>query len=180
MKRSALFKSLMALFMIVVGSIVGANEGQNKSAKVLEVNKTTEKQEVRSSQIGYRDTLVFYTFKDQKAVLKLQIDNKDTKFPMTGTIFLFADTVNAEDLKKWLNNQHSDGLFADVPAPTATQKLPAETCKVASHKLDDHTKETFGEYDNYSVTFEVKDYSDKKGISLKGFSGTAKVHVMAK
>ena len=180
MKRSALCSLLLTLFMIPIVSVLDAADGQSNSVRVLEVKKNTEKQEVRSSQIGYRDTLVFYTFTDQQAVLQLQIDNKDTKFPMTGTIYLFADSVNSEDLKKWLNNQHSDALFPDVPKPIATQKLPAETCKVTAHKLVDHTKETFGEYDNYSVTFEVKDYSDKKSLSLKGFSGMAKVHVMAK
>lgn len=176
-----LFSCLIAIQFAMPGATPAlADDGEKPSSKVLEVGKTTEKQEIRDSQIGFRDTLLFYTFKEQKAVLKLQIDNKNKTFPIVGTIFVFADDVTEEGLAKWLNNQHSDGLFPEVPEPVATHKLPAESCKVVSHKLIDRSKEFFGEYDNYSVAFEVKDHAAKKGISLKGFSGTATVHIKTK
>lgn len=98
---------------------------------------------------------------------------------MTGTIYRFADSVKEDDLNKWLNNQHSDGLFPDVPEPISTHTIPETVCKVTSDKLIDHSKQPFGEYDNYSVTFDVKDYTDKS-ITLKGFSDTTKVHVKTK
>ena len=158
----------------------GAEEAPAKAPKVLEFNKLTQKLEVRYSQIGYRDTLLFYTFNEQKTVLKLQIDNRDKAFPMTATVYIFDDNVTEDGLKKWLNNQHSDGLFVDVPQPTSTQKIPAKFCKVTAHDLIDNTKQRFGEYANYAVTFEVKDYTDMKNVKLKGFTGKTKVHVKTK
>jgi|LakMenEpi03Aug12_release.lakeMendotaPanAssembly.Ray.scaffolds.fasta_scaffold10748_3 hypothetical protein len=171
---------LAALFTFFIASLVCAEGKEDKSLKALEVTKSTPKAEVRNSQIGYRDTLLFYTFTDQKAVLMLQIDNKDTSFPMAGTIYIFAGSVKEDDLKKWINNQHSDGIYPDVPEPISTHKIPEKTCKVTSHKVIDRSKQRFGEYDNYSVTFDVKEYSDKKGVALKGFSDTAKVYVKTK
>jgi hypothetical protein len=175
--RSGLLAALLPFFM---ASLVYAEGKEDKSLKALEVTKSTPKVEVRDSQIGYRDTLLFYSFADRMAVLMLQIGNKDQSFPMAGTIHVFADSVKKEDLEKWINNQHSDALYPDVPEPKSTHKLPGESCKVTSRKVIDRSKQMFGEFDNYSVTFEVKDYSDNKGVALKGFSDTAKVYVKTK
>jgi hypothetical protein len=171
---------LSALLSVLIATPVCAQGREDKSPTTLELSKSTQKLEVRDSQIGYRDTLLFYTFIDLRAVLKLQIDNKDKSFPMAGNIYVFAESVGEDDLKKWLNNQHSDGLFPDVPEPIETYKLPAIACKVTSHKFIDRSKHSFGEYDIYSVAFEVKEYSDKKGVVLKGFADTAKVSVKTK
>ena len=176
--KSGAFSSLLTL--CIAGLAFGSEEAPEKASKVLEINKLTQKLEVRQSQIGYRDTLLFYTFNEQKTVLKLQIGNRDKTFPMTATVYIFDDSVTEDGLKKWLNNQHSDGLFPDVPEPISKHKVPAKFCEVTSHKLIDHTKQQFGEYDNYAVTFEVKDYADEMSIKLKGFSGDTKVHVKTK
>jgi hypothetical protein len=177
MKNAAIF-TLLTLCAAYLS--VGAEEALAQAPKVLEVNKGTPKLEVRHSQIGYRDTLLFFTFKEQQTVLKLQIDNRDKKFPMAATVYIFDDRVSEDGLKKWLNNQHSDGLFVDVPKPTITQKVPAKYCKVTASDLINNTKEPFGQYANYAVAFEVKDYTDMKNVKLKGFTGKTKVHVKTK
>ena len=46
--------------------------------------KKAQKLEVRHSMIGLRNTLLFYTFKDQQAILTLSIGNTDVTFPVTG------------------------------------------------------------------------------------------------
>jgi hypothetical protein len=180
MQRSTASRILSVSLTCLLVCLAGAEEKKDKPGKILEVTKATPKLDVSMSQIGYRDTLLFYTFKEQSSILKLQIDNKDKTFPVVGTLYKFASGVQAEDLDKWLNNQHSDGLFVDVPMPVATQKLPGKTCRVTQPKLLDHTKQEFGEYDNYSVTVEVKDYTDAAGVTLKGFTATTKVHVPTK
>ena len=176
--KSAAISTLLTLCIACLA--FGAEKAPAKAPKVLEINKLTPKLEVRYSQIGYRDTLLFYTFNEQKTVLKLQIDNRDKKFPMTATVYIFDDSVTEDGLKKWLNNQHSDGLFVDVPKPTITQKVPAKYCKVTASHLINNTKEPFGQYANYAVAFEVKDYTDMKNVKLKGFTGKTKVHVKTK
>ena len=139
--------------------------------------KHAQKLEVSSSLGGYRNTLIFYTFKDQKAVLKVLIDNKGKKFPVAATVYAFADNVTEDGLKKWLNNQHSDGLFPDVPNPVAVHKIPAGSCKTLSHKLINHTKESFGEYDNYSVAFQISGVAKAGKFRVKDFTDKATVHL---
>ncbi|MGY8771546.1 MAG: hypothetical protein ACKVH8_24285 [Pirellulales bacterium] len=173
-------RTLSILFTLCFISLACAEGSPDKSCKALEINKLTQKLEVRHSQIDYRSTLLFYTFKEQKTVLKIEIDNQDKKFPITATVYIFEERVTEDGLKKWLNNQHSDGLFPEVPRPITTCNIPPKICKVTSHKMTGHSKERFGEYDNYKVTFEVKDYTDKINIKLKGFTGESKVHIKTK
>lgn len=179
MKSTIKRVTLSTLLTVCIASL-GLGAEEEKSPKVLKISKETKKLEVRQSQIGYRDTLLFYTFNEQKTVLKLRIGNKDKSFPVTAEFYIFEDSVTEEGIKKWLNNQHSDGLFPDVPEPIAKHKAPEEVCKVTSHKLIDHTKQQFGEYDNYAITFEVTDYTDMKNVKLKGFEGETKVHIKTK
>jgi hypothetical protein len=142
--------------------------------------KSVEKLTVTSSQIGFRDTLVFYTFKDQKVVLKVSIDNKSKKFPVSGIAYLFADDVTEEGLKMWLNNQHSDGLFPEVPEPVTTVKIPADACKVATAKYVESVKETFGEYDKYTVEFEIRDIMKIGPFVFEGLEDEATVYLKKK
>jgi len=148
-----------------------------EAPRLLEVNKQTQKLEVRHSQIGYRSTLLFYTFPEQKSVLKLEIGNRDKTFPVTATVYLFAGDVTAKGLKKWLNNQHSDGLYPDVPEPASVLKIPAKVCAVTSHKASGVSKQPFGVYENFDVKFAVIDYAGDKHFKLQGFNGATKVHV---
>ena len=164
---------LLATFIPVAFAEKGPLAGQ-----VLDVSgKQVQKLEVSQSLGGFRNTLIFYTFQEQKAVLKVVIDNKSTKFPLAVTLYTFADDVNEEGLKKWLNNQHSDGLFVDVPDPTATHKIPAGSCKTLSHKLIDQAKSPFGTFDNYSVVFKVSRVAKTGKFRVKDFTDKATVHL---
>ena len=139
--------------------------------------KQVQKLEVSSSLGGFRNTLIFYTFQDQKAVLKIVIDNKSTKFPVAATLYTFAENATEDGLKKWLNNQHSDGLFVDVPEPTANHKIAAGSCKTLSHKLIDQTKSPFGTFDNYSVAFQIRRVAKTGKFRVKDFTDKATVHL---
>lgn len=137
-----------------------------------------ERKQVTSSMIGARDTLLFYTFGEQKAVLRLRIDNKTARFPVKGTVYLFAPTTTAEGLAKWLNNQHSDGLFPEVPEPTLTTKLPDGTCKVTELKLaEGKEKKPNGIFSKYEVKVAVKSHAVKGQFTLKAFEDLANVLV---
>ncbi len=142
--------------------------------------KAVQRLEVSSAFGGYRDTLIFYTFADQHAVLKVVIDNKDKAFPVSGTIYAFADDVSEEDLKKWLNNQHSDGLFVDVPKPVATHKIPADAGKTLSRKFLKHTQQREREYDDYSVIFQLAEVKKLGEFRVKKFTDKATVHLPTK
>ncbi len=97
-------EALVAVLALCLSISLSADETKVKPSHVLEVTKSTPKLEVRFSQIGYRSTLLFYTFKKQKAVLKLQFGNRDKTFPVSGTVYFFAADVTENGMKKWLNN----------------------------------------------------------------------------
>ena len=105
------------------------------SARDLDVTADkVKKQEIRYGQIGPRDTVIFYTFGDQDAVLQLNIKHAEGKFTLSGKMQLFKEGTGAEGMGKWVNNQHSCGLFPDVPKPT-TVELPAKACMVLESKM---------------------------------------------
>ena len=167
------FIVLLATFVSVAFTENGPLSGQILDAR----GKQVQKLEVSSSLGGFRNTLIFYTFKDQKAVLKVVIDNKSKKFPVSATLYTFAENVTDDGLKKWLNNQHSDGLFVDVPKPTATHKIPAGSCKTLSHKFIDQAKSRLGKYDNYSVAFQISRVAKTGTFRVKDFTDKATVHL---
>ncbi|MDG2126117.1 MAG: hypothetical protein P8J87_20620 [Verrucomicrobiales bacterium] len=142
--------------------------------------KKAEKLEVRHSMLGFRNTLRFYTFKDQQAVLVLSIGNKDETFPVTGKVFLFPEVTTAKELEKWINNQHSDAIYPDIPKPAFTAELPKGYCKVTSHQQKG-TSENPGPgkttFKNFTVELAVKAHAIDKKFKLPAFTDTAIVHV---
>ena len=151
--------------------------------------KKAKKEEVRHSMEGFRNTLLFYVFKDQPAILVLSIDNKDETFPVTGKVYLFDEKTTGENLQKWINNQHSDGLFPDVPKPTSTVELPKGTCKVTSYKETGTSKDptagksTAGKspiFRNFEVQVSIGKYAFEKKFNLSEFTDAATVHVRGK
>ena len=66
------------LFLLLSSAVcLPALAGPAAAERKLSV-KDAEKIQIRHSMIGARDTLLFYTFADQKAVLLLKIDNQTT------------------------------------------------------------------------------------------------------
>ena len=142
--------------------------------------KKAQKLEVRHSMLGFRNTLLFYAFKDQQAILVLSIDNKDETFPVTGQIHLFDEATSEEGLKNWINNQHSDGLFPDVPKPIFTVELPKKSCRVASQKqtgMSMNPGPRKAAFRNFKVKLMIKAHGVDKKFKLSAFTDTARVHV---
>lgn len=141
--------------------------------------KAAQKQEVRHSMVGFRNTLIFYKFKEQKAILTILIDNTDETFPIKGHILLFDEATTEEGLDKWINNQHSDGLFPEVPEPVFTSEIPKESCKVTSHKKTDTSPSPTGQgtFQNYEVEFSIKEHAVEKQFKISAFTDTAQVHI---
>ena len=148
--------------------------------KILKLNSDTPKVEIRYSMIGYRDTLIFYTFKEENAVLRVNIDNKSKTFPITAKLYLFDHEIESEGIKKWLNNQHSDALFGDAPMPTTTHQIPSNRLKVTGFDYRKTVEESFGVFDEYSVNFRLRSVNHIKGVRLKPFKGQASVMIKKK
>ena len=139
--------------------------------------KDMKKVEVTNSMEGFRDTLRFYVFNDAKAVLRVKIDNKDVKFPVSAKLYIFAADTTAEGIDKWINNQHSDGLFVDPAEPKAIHGIPATSCAANSHELVKAGEDHSGKFNNFSVSFGIKDVPVLGGFKLKDFTDQATVLV---
>jgi hypothetical protein len=141
--------------------------------------KDAKKELVRHSMIGMRDTLIFYTFAEKAAVLVLRIDNKSAPLPVSATVHLFAPGTTAEALGKWVNNQHSDGLFPEVPEPTASVKLPDGTCTVTAREPVGREKQALNEdvFADYKVKLTVKEHREPGKFHLPAFADEANVFV---
>jgi hypothetical protein len=152
------------LFLSLLAGPVSAKERQ------LEAN-TTKKVQVRHSMLGLRDTLLFYTFSGQQAVLRLHISNKDRALPVTGIVYLFPVNTTDQGLKKWINNQHSDGLFPEVPRPALSHKLPKGICKATTTKVLGEKKNhpNTGVFTDHAVTVSIKAHELKNQFKLAAF-----------
>lgn len=129
--------------------------------------------------VGIRDTLVFYTLAGQQAVLVLYVDNTSAAFKATGTVYLFDPGTTEESLGKWINNQHSDGLFADSPTPTLSHKLPDGNCTVTDNKVVGETKNSTNKdmFKDYQVKISVKEHHVEGKYRLAAFESEANVYL---
>jgi hypothetical protein len=169
---AALFSALISLNAVADEPAAAERELALKGAK---------KEQVRHSMMGIRDTLVFYTFGAQKAVLVMRIDNSDAALPVSGTVYLFDPETAEEDLAKWINNQHSDGLFPEVPEPTLVSKLPAGTFSITERELVGKEKQPNGAdiFDDLKLKISAKEHRVEGKFHLPAFLDDANVYVKA-
>ncbi len=167
---------LCAIFTVAATQVF-ADEALNKVQTLDAADKTVSRTIVHDSMMGPRDTLVFYRFAAQHAVLTLRIDNQSEKFPITATVNRFADNVDAEKLDHWINNQHSDGLFADAPTAISSVQLPEGTCTVSSHVKCGDRQHGDASYVDFTVKFKVDAFEQKGAFVIKPFTGEASVLV---
>jgi len=175
------FLRLCAACCLLAG-VMSANAAEQAAVRQLDI-KEAERKEVCYSMIGPRNTLIFYTFVDQQAILSLTIDNKDESFPVGGRILLFDEETTEEGLKKWINNQHSDGLYPDIPDPIFTKVLPEGSCVVTAHKQLGITKDTGlrkVDFENFEVDLSIKAQGVAGRFVLSAFTDTSKVYVEVK
>lgn len=126
----------------------------------------------------YGDTLRFYHFIEQNAVLMLRFPAADSQFEILGSLNLFADSETQASISQWINNQHSDALVADAPAPTLEASLDASQYTITASSLSNTETATDGFlYHNYSVEFFIDNLSQGGQYHLSSFSDSVTVHV---
>jgi hypothetical protein len=87
--------------------------------------------------------------------------------------------TTAEALGKWVNNQHSCGLFPGVPEPTLSTKLPDGTCAVTARELTGQEKQPKGEevFGDWKVKIAVKGQRVAGKFHFPAFEDEANVFV---
>lgn len=99
---------------------------------------------------------------------------------MNGKVCRFGKDVTADGMAKWLNNQHSDGLFPDVTEPEMSTILPSEACKVLASKLLGKEQGVQGAYEKYSVEFKIDEVKVNDQLLLQEFKDMLKVFAPVK
>lgn len=144
--------------------------------------KRAEKVEVGFGMLGARNTLIFYTFAEQRVILMLTIGNEDESFPVSGKVYRFGADAPEESLKKWINNRHSDALFVDAAKPVSTTELPEGVCTVSKFKKGEVQKSgpESSSHQEYEVTIQLKEHALGKELKLASFTDQATVRVKLK
>jgi hypothetical protein len=173
MKSKTLFRATLATLLLGITPLHAAETTIDPKAE------TTTKNQVAQSMVGYRDTLLFYTFAAEKAVLVIRIDNKNEKFPMTAKLHVFAKEATADGLANWINNQHSDGLFPEVPEPVASHDIRAESYTLVSKKMVGAAEGggPSGQFNQYTVEFKIANVPAVGEIKIKDFTDTTSVYI---
>ena len=176
---SHVIRTAIALALVLKCAAFALADEEAKGVTLDVKNEAVKRLEVNQSQIGFASTRIFYVLAGQGAVVVIHVDNTNKKFPVGGSVHLFAKGVTAEDLGKWVNNQHSDGLFPDIPEPVATHQLKADSIKTTSSKRVGQEKSGFsGEiYDKYSVEVEAGTIEVQKNLKLQSFKDSATVYM---
>jgi len=176
-------KSLLSISAsaLLVSSLFGATA--NASDRNLDIaDAKTKMTEIRSGQIGPRDTLIFYTMADQAAVLQLNIKHDAGKFTLSGRVHLFPEATTAKSIGMWINNQHSCGLFPDVPRPTTSFALAADACTVLKSSIKKGGQvprsPDGSKFEDHALKINVADV-EGKGFKLKGFNADTSAYVKA-
>ena len=162
--------------LLAIGSVSNADDTE-KSSVLNPKSKSVKKIESNSSFGGYTKTSIFYLFGKDHAILRIVIDNSDEEFSTTGMIYKFEDEVTEEGLKKWINNQTSDALFADAPEPKSRKSIGEGVCKIKERKLLSETSDRNGKFKKYEVEFQVVKMGLVSGFGIKSFKEKATVYL---
>lgn len=144
--------------------------------------KSAKKEMIRHSMIGITNTRVFYTIPEQKAVVVVYIDNATSELPTSGTVVLFAADVTEEGISKWINNQHSCGLFVDPAEPVFSGKLPEDGFSILSREPVEQVENPSNQalHMDYKVKIALKAHHEPGKYKLAGFEDEVGVFLKVK
>lgn len=176
---SSVLQTSFALALVFACSAFALADEAAKDSVILDVKGDgVKKIEANQTQIGFSSTRIFYTLGGQNVIVVIHIDNTNKKFPASAKVYQFAKGVSADDLGKWVNNQHSDGLYPEIPEPVAVHQLKADSIKTVSSKRVSQEKGGFrgDTYDKYTVEFEASAVELTKNLQLGAFKDSANVY----
>ncbi len=129
----------------------------------------------------YRSTLQIYHFPSKNAVLMIDFDNTKNQFTPTAVLHLFATEATPDQVAKWINNQHSDGLFVDPARPQQSVSINSNNIAITSSAyVESLTGYNGDEYEKYQVEFTVANYLEADTFHLNGFSDQAAVYLQTR
>jgi len=160
-----------------------ATNSQNESERELVVSEKTKVMTVAQCFCItlHRSTLQFYHFEENNAVLLIEFDNQTRDFNRTVNLHLFEDTATTDSIAKWINNQHSDGIYDDAAVPMVTHNLPPDSVSITSTAFVERLVGELGdEYEKTRIDFTVSNSSEPGSYFLNGFADQSDVYFQTK
>ena len=146
----------------------------------LVVSETTEVKTVTQCfcTVRFRSTLQFYHFSDKNAVLMIEFDNQSREFVRTADLVLFDVNATTDGIEKWINNQHSDGLFFDFAKPLDTYAISSDAIAITSAAFVENLSGDSGDrYEHTLIDFTVANLSEPNRYFLNGFADQSVVYL---
>lgn len=162
---------------------------RNSDVRLIDVSGEVDVFMVSSyfSTYEYGPTQKFYHFTDEQSVITVKADNTSNNFGANVVVVvnIFNESETVESIGKWINNQHSDGIFGDAPEPLVSFPLPADKFSITSSAFTDHTAGFRGnEYDNYVLEVYIDNYIGSEAnnieVQILNFNVALDVHVITK
>jgi hypothetical protein len=154
------------------GAMVSYTLAAEVERRVVEIDDDTPVVEVNRyySLQAHGPTQQFFTLADTRVIVVLA--TRDGTAEVRASVHVFDPEASVESLEKWLNNQHSDALYADAAEPVRSVAIPAERLRCEVSKPIAHEVGRGGdEYDHVQVTYVLDDFSNEF-IELTRYTGT--------
>lgn len=127
----------------------------------------------------YSESIRFYHFTGQNAVIKIRFPNTGTDFKIFYSLVTFADSETDTTVGNWIQNQITQAQSV-APNPTGTFGISSYYYKIdKSEFIDSETAAGGDNYDNYQLYFSFKEVAGKT-IKQLAFSDSIPVHVLTK
>ncbi|GEM_PF-1427897 len=189
-QSAKLFPKLSALALFLSAGFVAGCEAMTTAATdkdlppIAETKATLSVENARKFEVKsyyslyqYGPTQRFYIFDDENLILALRIPNHDMGGEIEGALHRFADSESEKSISKWINNRHSDALYADAPEPVESVDI-APFLTITGHRQMLPQQGRSGEtYRPVEISFDLALMSIGRK-SLSGFSDNITVYVM--
>ncbi|MFL0811411.1 MAG: hypothetical protein K6L76_13415 [Agarilytica sp.] len=116
----------------------------------------------------------FLKFRQESVVVQVVLPFPDR---VSARIHLF-DTDDWQAIDRWINNQHSDGLYVDVPEPQSFDVSASLVSTAAGAPLIEEVQAGDGNtYEVYQVEYFIESHEVTESLEMVRFSYTTNVHV---
>ncbi len=129
------------------------------------------------SPITYGPLQRLYYYDEAKLILKLKFLNNNKEMPLSAKLYRFSDDADAKSIEKWINNQHSDALFADAAAPVETKDVRDEVSVLQRQKTGKASGRKGEAYEAYEVSYNVSEIVSGNFL-INAFEDKVTVHVL--
>jgi len=123
----------------------------------------------------YGPTQKFFHLKEQNSVIHIET-SYDSSFETSVTVNIFENNSKT-DVDKWINNQHSDGIYADAPKPIEVFTLSKNQFSLKPVFIENTSFGDNEAYDSYNIELTVDSVSEEY-FSLMEFTAYYSVHVL--